>query len=290
LSLGYGHEAWRAPASPSPVNRGLPASVTFAFGWTLSAAFLLSLLLSASVAIRPSSATDLVQLGGIEALVFVLSIMWVLRVHGGDAPLGPSLGLRPTHPALLGLGVCLGFTLHFPAEFVDGLVQRFLPDSGEQIATEAGLLSASTPARLVLVLVVIACVGPFVEELFFRGALYGALRRSYSLGVTTTVVAACFVVGHLNAHRWPALALIAFALTYLRAASGSLLPALALHVTFNAVTVLAFVAGPPPIGTPRIEPMPLALGSVATAGLLLMVRYVAVRAPVARRGRAEDVD
>ncbi|HEX7671395.1 MAG TPA: CPBP family intramembrane glutamic endopeptidase, partial [Polyangiaceae bacterium] len=230
-------------------------------------------------------------LGGIEALVFVMSVMWVLRVHGGDAPLGPSLGLRPTHPALLVLGVCLGFALHFPAEFVDGLVQRFLPDAGEQNAAEAALLSAGTPARLVLVLVVIACVGPFVEELFFRGALYGALRRSYSLGVTTAIVSLCFVVGHLNAHRWPALALVAVAISYLRAVSGSLLPALALHVSFNAVTVLAFATGAAPLvgaGPPRIEPVPVVLGSLAAFGLILTVRYVALHAAVARRGRAED--
>lgn len=272
------------------MNRGIPATISLALGWTLGAAFLLSLLLSASVAYRPSSATDVVQLGGIEALVFVLSVMWVLRVHGGDGPLGPSLGLRPTHPALLALGLFLGFALHFPAEFVDALVQRFLPESGDQIAAEAALLSVGTPTRFFLVLLVIACVGPFVEELFFRGALFGALRRSHSLGATTAVVSVCFVVGHLNVHRWPALALVAFAITYVRAVSGSLLPALALHVSFNGVTVLAFAGGAPALGLPRIEPIPVAIGSLAAAGLILTVRYVAMHAAVARRGRAEDVE
>jgi membrane protease YdiL (CAAX protease family) len=147
----------------------------------------------------------------------------------------------------------------------------------------------AAPFNHLLVLVVIACVGPFVEELFFRGALYGALRRSYSLGVTTAIVSLCFVVGHLNPHRWPALALVAVAISYLRAVSGSLLPALALHVSFNAVTVLAFAMGTPPLGgPPRIEPIPVAVGSFAALGLILTVRYVALHAAVARRGRAED--
>lgn len=270
------------------MNRTVPMSITLALGWTLGAAFLLWSLLSASVAFRPSSATDVVQLGGIEALVFVASVMWVLRAHGADGPLGPLLGIRRTHPALPALGVLLGFALHWPAESIDASLQRFLPESVDDIAAEAALLSAGSPARVVLVLLVIACVGPLVEELFFRGALFGALRKTHSLPTTTAVVSICFVVGHLNIRRWPALSVVAVAITYVRAISGSLLPALALHVAFNAVTVLAFATGAAALGPSKIELIPTVIGCMATAVLLFAVQYVASRAAVARRGRAED--
>jgi uncharacterized protein len=270
------------------VTRPVPMSVALAFGWTLGAAFLLWAVLSASVAFRPSSATDVVQLGGIEALVFVASVLWVLRTHGADGPLGSSLGIRRTHPALPALGILLGFALHWPAESIDALLERLLPESAEDMAAEAALLSAGTPGRVVLVLVVIACVGPLVEELFFRGALFGVLRKTHSLGATTAVVSVCFVVGHLNVRRWPALSVVAIAITYLRAASGSLLPSLALHVAFNTVTVLAFATGAATLGPSKIEPIPAIGGSIATVGLLFAVEYVASHAAIARRGRAED--
>ena len=290
MAFGYGHEARRGPAPSPTVNRSVPITVTLAVAWTLGAAFCLWLLLSASVAYRPSSATDVVQLGGIEALVFVASVLWVLRVHGGDGSLAQSLGLRPTHPALPVLAVFLGFLLHFPAESIDAWVQRFRPESGQEVAAEAALLASDTPARLILVLVVIACVGPFVEELFFRGALFSALRKSHSLLMTTVVVSACFVIGHLNMGRWPALSVVALTITYVRAVSGSLLPALALHVAFNAATVLAFATGVATLGPSRVDLIPAALGTVAAACLLGGIRYVATRAPVARRGRAEDAE
>jgi membrane protease YdiL (CAAX protease family) len=272
------------------VTRTAPISIALAFSWTLVVAFCLWALVSASVMLRPSSATDPVQLCALEALVFVSGILWVQRFHGTDAPLGASLGIRATHPLLPVLALFLGFSVHFPAESVDALVQRFFPQAPGDVAAEAALLSAPTPGRLVLVLVVIACIGPLVEELFFRGALFGALRRSHSLLATTLAVSGCFVVGHLSVRHWPALAVVSIALTWVRAVTGSLLPGLALHVAFNASTVLAFAMGEAATEIQKIELIPTISGFAATAVLVFSIQYVAAHAKAARRGRAEDVE
>ena len=274
------------------MSKRLPISYPLAFGWTLGSASCLFWLLQLSVALRPSAATDVVQIGAVEALVFLLGVLGVLSLHGRDAPLLASLGVRPTHPALAILGVALGLASHFPAESIDILVERRLPGAAEDLAAEATLLSASSPLRLVLVLFVIACVGPLVEELFFRGALYGALRRTHGAIGAATVSGLCFVLAHVSNYRkWPALAVVALAMTHLRAASGSLLPSLAMHVAFNAVTVLAFFTGQVSIGhPPTLDVVPALAGSLVTVGLMLAVQFVAMRAEDARRGRAEDAE
>jgi membrane protease YdiL (CAAX protease family) len=258
-----------------------------AFAWTLGAASCLLWLARLGVALRPSSATDIVQIGAIEALVFVLGMTGILALHGREAPLGASLGLRPTHAALFVLGLALGFAAHFPAEAVDTVVRHFAPESAEDVAAESALIAAGSPPRLVLVLFVVACVGPLVEELFFRGALFGALRQSHSLFGATATTAACFVVGHLNYRRWPALVVVSVVLSHLRAVSGSLLPSLAMHVAFNAVTVLAFFVG----GSAEAEPMgliPMIAGTAATALLVIAVQRIAARVDAAKLGRLED--
>ena len=273
------------------MSRGLPLSYPLALGWTLGAASCLFWLIQTSVAMRPSAATDVVQLGAVEALVFVLAVFGVLSLHGKDAPLLVSLGIRPTHPALLVLGLGLGLVTHFPAESIDEIVERHLPGAAEDLAAEATLLAASTPWKLVLVLVIIACVGPLVEELFFRGALFGVLRRSHGLLGAASVSGLCFVVGHLNFRKWPALAVVSLVMTQLRATSGSLLPSLAMHVAFNAVTVLAFFTGQ--ISTakpPRLDVTPAIIGAIATVAMMLAAQFVAMRAEDARRGRAEDAE
>jgi hypothetical protein len=271
------------------VNKRVPITYPLAFGWTLGAASFLFWLVHLSVTLRPAAATDVVQLGAIEALVFVLGILGVLSLHGREAPLLVSLGVRPTHPALPILGLVLGLVAHFPAEAIDVVVERHLPGSAEDLAAEATLLGASSPLRLVIVLFVIACLGPLVEELFFRGALFGALRRSHGMLGAGTVSGLCFVLDHLDYRKWPALAVVALVMTHLRVVSGSLLPSLAMHVAFNAVTVLAFFTGQVSLDRPpELDVWPAVIGTVTTVAVMAIVQWLASRSEDARRGRAED--
>jgi len=130
---------------------------------------------------------------------------------------------------------------------------------------------------------------PLVEELFFRGALFSLLRREHSALGAAIVSSVCFVASHVDIKEWLALSVVAVALAQLRATSGSLLPCVALHVAFNAVTVAAHVSG---VSTPW-QPMRLGLpliivGWAATAALVLAVQRVASRSPEAAAARAED--
>jgi membrane protease YdiL (CAAX protease family) len=274
------------------LNLNRPFSPLLAFAWTLSFVFVMQALATLLFRVRPAAADDIVSLASIEAAVCLLMASAVLYLHGKDVPLGASLGLRPTHPALLFLAMLLGFTVHFPAEAADIAVQRLIPSSALDLKREMALLTADTAAGKAMILFFVACVGPLVEEVLFRGALFGALRRHRSFAATTFTVGACFVVAHAAPAKWPALAVVAFTMTYVRSLSGSLFPTIAMHVVFNAITGVAFALGQV-IDDPanrKIEILPTVVFSAITGLLIVAIRYIASRAPAARRGRAEDAE
>jgi membrane protease YdiL (CAAX protease family) len=224
----------------------------------------------------------------LEALVFVTGLWGILRLHGTDEPLRHQLGLRSTHGGLAVLGLLLGLSLHFPAESLRQIIEARYPTPSEDLAQRAALLDGSTPLRAAMVLIVVGCVGPLVEELFFRGALYGTLRRSHAIVGSTVATAAAFVVTHLDPRMWLPLTVVSATLGYLRAASGSTLPGLALHVAFNTVTVVAVASGVSSVTAPEdVAASVLVPGWLATAVLLMGVAWLA-RSAEAAEARSLD--
>jgi hypothetical protein len=96
--------------------------------------------------------------------------------------------------------------------------------------------------ELLALLVLVAGLVPFAEELFFRGMVYPLLR--YQLGVALAVVlsAALFAAFHVVPLLMPALFFVGLVLGALRAWSGSLVPCIALHAMQNGVVLLVFQA------------------------------------------------
>jgi membrane protease YdiL (CAAX protease family) len=268
-----------------------PFTPLLSLAWTLTFVFAMQVVGVALVRVRPSAATDIVSMAAVLAAVALSISAAILYLHGKDVPLPTSLGLRPTHFAIPLLAVLLGFTVHFPAEAVDIVRQRFLPTPAQELERELALLTAESAAGKAMILFFVACVGPLAEEILFRGALFGALRRHRSLVATTITIAGCFVAAHADFGKWPALAVVAFAMTYVRAVSGSLLPSIAMHVVFNATTVLSVSLGQVVDPANRsLEVLPTVVFSAITVLLIVAIRYIAGRAPSARRGRAEDAE
>jgi membrane protease YdiL (CAAX protease family) len=188
-------------------------------------------------------------------------------------------------------GAALGLALLLPTESLRQLTERFMPETEKELAHRAALLAADDVPRAVVLIVSVTCVVPLVEELFYRGALFGGLRRATSASVAALVTALCFVVGHLNPKVWPELLVVALVLGYLRAASGSLFACIALHVAFNGATVAAHLSGVVSVTRPLVLPWPVLFGGwVVTAGLLFLVQYLARRSPEAEAARTEDAD
>lgn len=90
-----------------------------------------------------------------------------------------------------------------------------------------------------LMVTVLVLVAPPVEELVYRGALYGALAARWGTRAAFTLTTAVFAAVHLATYGLDLFALgqvllLGGLLTWLRAASGSLAPALVGHLVANA--------------------------------------------------------
>ncbi|HVZ32157.1 MAG TPA: CPBP family intramembrane glutamic endopeptidase [Polyangiaceae bacterium] len=253
--------------------------------WTAGAHVALELVIGL-LALR-AHALDLVSLGAAEALVYTVTIGIFLWLYERGTPLRAALGLRPTHVGLALVGIGLGSSLKLPAEALTNLVERVFPLDDAHLLARAALYRANGLGDVVRLCSVTCLLAPLVEELFFRGALYGRLTKSSALGAAL-VTGIAFVVVHADPRHWPALCIVAAVLGFLRSMSGSLLPCLGLHVAFNAAGVLALVTGAAsptrPLSVSRIA---LSLSWLVAALLLWLTMRLAAD-PHAARARAED--
>lgn len=105
------------------------------------------------------------------------------------------------------------------------------------------------PLAFVLVLVAAALLAPFVEELFFRGFLFGVYRRRQPLWVAYLVSSVLFTLLHLEPNRMdvPQMAglsvgilLLAMMLAWLYQRTGSLYPGMLAHAVNNATGLILF--------------------------------------------------
>jgi membrane protease YdiL (CAAX protease family) len=92
-----------------------------------------------------------------------------------------------------------------------------------------------------LSLLLLALVGPVFEELAFRGLLLGGLSRHVSFGWANTLQALVFAAVHDDPPRLPYYLAMGLFAGWLVKRTGSLGPAIALHVLNNAVAIGAFL-------------------------------------------------
>lgn len=87
----------------------------------------------------------------------------------------------------------------------------------------------------------LACVvGPMVEEIFFRGFFYPAVRPYIGVGWTMVLTSAIFSLVHENIFSFVPIFVLGMALCYLYEKTGSVMACAALHVTHNTTFMVYF--------------------------------------------------
>ncbi|OYV92262.1 MAG: hypothetical protein B7Z57_01680 [Acidiphilium sp. 37-60-79] len=139
--------------------------------------------------------------------------------------------------AVVVAAVAVGLTLLFPfAEYGDG-----------HLGALKQMLAPGWPRVASLILFLL--IAPPAEEFIFRGGAFAALASRYSVWVSGAIVTVCFVALHApeKIHYPPGfidITLLAVAALWLRLRSGSLKPAILLHVLYNGgVMAAALVIG-----------------------------------------------
>jgi uncharacterized protein len=209
-----------------------------AAAWSLGARLGLDTLVLALSSLQPRARLDAVTLVLCQSAAFLAALVVLLRVHERQRPLADCMALRPTVLSLCLLAAVLGVVLHAPFDGLADLIALHFPPSAEQIAAQAEAFRAPDLLHRSTLLVAAGVAAPVVEEMFFRGALFRGLRRGHTASLTIVATALLFASSHLSMRIFVPVFAVGLVLSHARAASGSLWPALILHVAFNTFGVL----------------------------------------------------
>ena len=238
--------------------------------WTAAATAGLSLALTWVIAVLGQH-VDIVPLGLTQVGVYGLAL--ILFASRQSMPLPALLALRAVPVRSCLVAAALGIALQFPCTLLANVIDGIYPLPEDVLRHRLALITPHSAAHGVVIVLVVSFVGPCVEEFFFRGVLFGALRRSHSAFVAMAVVSLCFVLAHMDLRMLLPLLPAAWLMVEMREQSGSIWPGLSLHAAFNSLTLLGVFGGFVPAGKPPPVPPSLALlGCLAAAGLFWLFR------------------
>lgn len=113
---------------------------------------------------------------------------------------------------------------------------------GANPSSEQGLVPDEWPppdgSVFAINVLLVVLVGPFVEELLFRGLGFGLLRP-FGRGVAVIGSALAFAAVHGLLEGFALIFVLGLGLALIREVSGSVVPGYALHATFNTVAIVA---------------------------------------------------
>ena len=160
-----------------------------------------------------------------EGMSWRRDIRWSMRPI--DIPLGLASGLA--------LQLILVPVLYIPIFWVFG-------DQDVEEAARSLVGRASGPLDVVALVLVTVVGAPIIEEIFFRGLLFGALHDQQGRNLAVAVSAVVFAGTHLQILQFPALLMVGVAHALLVVRTGRLATAIWSHVGFNAVTVIVLLS------------------------------------------------
>jgi membrane protease YdiL (CAAX protease family) len=175
---------------------------------------------------------DLGWLVGLGELLLLAPVWW-LALRKYRAGWG-ALGLRGFTGEMLGLG-CGLMLLSFVFNMAYGL---FLALFGLRIQPDLIPIFAQLSSPWPL-LVGGALVAPLVEEIFFRGFVFGGLSRRYGWRRAALVSAALFALIHFTPTAILPIFLLGCIFAYLYRRSGSLWPGILMHMATNTLALAA---------------------------------------------------
>lgn len=225
------HRSERAPQAMSSLSPARQLSLFF--GWDVLNLFVVGTLTAlVAKALPPLASLVLAQLTGYGLL---LVLLW--RVRPATWNLRRAFSLT-----WVGRGYFLCYLLVFLTNTLIGAVTGTQPTSKNPLV---GLFLEGSTWQVAVLGVLVVFVGPFFEELLFRGWLLGGLRRHWGDKRALLVSAGLFAIIHADPGATPALFMLGlvFGGVYLRA--GSLWACILLHSMWNATTFTFLLSNMP---------------------------------------------
>jgi uncharacterized protein len=176
-------------------------------------------------------------LAGQSLLLLGLAWLVVLRPHRLSFA---DIGLRPTYRPWYRLAVAGGLICVPVASLINLLFQILLGGPMENPQLEALAPEGFSWTSLIAMLLLVGLLVPFIEEIIFRGLVFGWLRKHLRFAYAAPIMALLFAVAHQVWILVPVLFFMGLVLAAVTERSGSLWPAIILHGVFNSVMTLTY--------------------------------------------------
>jgi len=219
--------------------------------WThldVAAVFLFYLVLTSlcGLAIGMGSADLLLAADSVVKLAMAGLMLRIIRTRGQDASAALGLQLRGlARPMVSGLVVfCAFLPVLVAASYGWQRVLDWLNGGGlDHVQQSVRLLEKSQSIPLVAQLAIAAVlVAPVVEEMFFRGLLYGTLKRHVRPAFAMAAVGVLFGLVHPPVAAQIPMCLFGALLCYIYEKTGRLLVPIAIHLLFNFYSIWLIVS------------------------------------------------
>jgi membrane protease YdiL (CAAX protease family) len=257
VALGIGTSVWvLAPAfqSAEAARRDLGSHRLEFGGWLTSLVLIGLIAVPASLILHvgPELTLSTFVVSALATDIPLLIFIYVRLIMPG-ALTWADLGLKPLP---LGYVLTTGLTGGVAGLLVIGAVGALLSQVGlgtNQLEQFQFVLQEG-PVALVVFLLAAAVMAPFVEELFFRGFLFGVYCRRQPVWLAYLVSSLLFTILHLEPNRMNpqqmaglsiGIFLLALLLAWLYHHTGSLYPGMVAHAVNNAAAALLFYSFSP---------------------------------------------
>ena len=219
----------------------------------------LPLVLSGSVAVDPSFATW-VKEDTLTAGLLINSIRWLLifgllwgayRLYSSRDRINVRqiLGLVQPKSWRDSWFVLPAFVAYFLCSWLVMIaVGLMFPEAPLDQAQDLGMSQPVTTEQFILTFITLVVLPPIFEELFFRGAIFGSLMRSFSPMAAALITSAAFGMAHGQLNLFLDTFVLSLFLCYLRYRSGAIWLSMTLHAMKNGLAFVLLYVVQVPIG------------------------------------------
>ena len=224
-----------------------PLTFVAAAAWTVGTMLFSQVALSITEAVRPGAFGDLVNVTFCHVLAYSTVTFAMLRVHAPETRVRRVVGFRAVPFLALVLAGAVGAGL-FPAlSTLDALVARRFPPSAEEVEAVGKLMAAATLGRRVFLAAALLVIMPIIEEVYFRGLIFGGLRRGRKAGQVILGSALYFALAHADPTSFASVLALGIVLGWMRDRTGSILPTMVAQSAFFAVPIVPILRGRDPL-------------------------------------------
>ncbi len=186
-----------------------------------------------------------------------------------------TLKLKAVSPVTVLLCIVIGISLNF---FADCAV-TLIPFPESIMNTYDEMYSFLGEGNPVVEIAGVVLITPIAEEVFFRAASYGIMRRRMSVWAAVAVSAVFFGVAHGNVVSFVFTSLLGAVLALIFEKSGSVFAPIAVHASFNASSyILPEIMKEP--SDVQLAAVCAASGAVFALTFALFLKYIKKKTPI----------